>query len=79
MSGNDLVVLKNRKLISETEQAILIGDKHTPLRYSGMRGKTWIPRVFVSDPFPFDDIGAVADVEIPRWVAEQNDLDHEEV
>lgn len=78
MSRNDFVILKNWKLFIETDKAILIGDKRTPLHYSGMKGKVWIPRVFVSDPYPFNDIGSIADVEIPRWVAEQNDLDYEE-
>lgn len=76
MSSEDLVVVKNQKLFHETDAAILIGPPHLPTR--ARNGKTWIPIAFVNSPYPFNEIGDVADVELPRWVAEQRDLDYEE-
>jgi len=77
--NQDFVIVKNRKLFCETDKAILIGPPTMPLHSRNSKGKTWIPKVFVSLPFPFEEKGDIADVEIVRWVAEQNDLEYEEV
>ncbi len=79
MASHDLVVVKQCKLIRETEQAILIGNANVPLHSQGSKGKTWIPKIFISSPFPFDNPGDIADIEMKRWVAEQNHLKYEKV
>ncbi len=80
MSNNeDTVIVKDRKLLRETENAVCLGGKNTPLHSQGMTGKVWIPVTFIESPFPFNNVGEVADIEIPRWVAEQKELDYEEV
>lgn len=73
---SDIVTVKKQKLFHETDSAILVGPPHLPMR--GKAGKTWIPATFVQPPYPFNEIGEVADIEIPKWVAEQRELDYEE-
>lgn len=79
MSQYDLVIVKQCKLFHETERAILIGPITMPLHSQGSKGKTWIPKIFISSPFPFDKKGDIAAIEMQRWVAEQNNLKYEEV
>lgn len=73
---SQIVVIKRQKLFAETDAAILIGNEYLPQR--GKEGKSWVPSSLVVAPFPFNDLGDVADVELPKWFAEQAELEYEE-
>lgn len=76
---DDIVLVRNLRLFAETDKAILLGACHLKVNSITDLGKEWVPLVFIESPFPFDDIGDVADVEMPRWIADQKDFSYEEV
>jgi len=80
MSKSDnIVTVKKMELYANTDKSILIGPPGLKRKSRTYIGKTWVPIVFIEKPFPFGNIGDVRDVNIPRWVAEQNDFNYEEI
>lgn len=69
---DELVVVKNQRLFQETDKAILVGPNRQkpnrqPINY-------WIPLDFISHS-KFDGVGSTSDIEIPRWLAIEKDME----
>lgn len=72
-----LVTVSNIQLYGFTDKAILIGKPKLLKASIHDKHKAWIPLSFIDsrDIYDIDDIGYI---EIPKWVAEQNDLEYDE-
>lgn len=76
MNGNDLVTVKNVKILVETEKAYgcRIEDEDDPHRATV---DFWLP-ISQVDRNTCDPKGNAGEIDIPRWLAEKNDLDYED-
>ena len=75
MSHNEIVCCADLELYAETEKAILVGTSglHDTARDNAR--KVWIPSSMV-DSTDLDGVGSIGYIEIPKWLAEKNDLEY---
>jgi len=68
----DLVTVENVKLIAETDKALGVG-----LGEEAIRVEIWLPKSQI-DRQTMKKKGDVGEVDIPRWLAEKNNLEYED-
>lgn len=74
-SNNELVTVVDLQLYSETDKAILVGPPGLNESQRDAARKVWIPSSMV-DNNSFDGVGSEGYIEIPRWLADKNDLEY---
>lgn len=75
MSGHDLVTVKGLKLLVTSDKALgVVFEEEGKIKD---KVELWIPTSQV-DRCTMKKKGDVGEVDIPRWLAEKNDLDYDD-
>jgi hypothetical protein len=70
----ELVTVKQLVLLAETEKALGVAVLE---EMEGRKVQYWLPKSQI-DRKDLEAFGQVGDVQMPRWLAEKNDLEYEE-
>jgi len=77
--GDDLVTVAGLVLLKETEKALGVAVVADMVEgETGREVQVWLPKSLIDRREGLDDFGVCGEVDIPRWLAEKNNLEYED-
>lgn len=75
MSNNEIVCVADLQVYAVTDKAIFVGPEGLNESQRDNQRKVWIPLSLI-DSRNIYDVGELGYIEVPKWVAEKNDLEY---
>jgi hypothetical protein len=76
--GDDLVTVSGLVLIKETDKALGVSVVDEMEEHAKNAVQAWLPLSLIDARRGLDAYGICGEVDIPRWLAEKNNLEYEE-